>query len=158
MNKALAARCGSRVMNGVSWFYPLDDHLWDGVRRAWHAMAEIQFAGGAREVMPGHLDGEFDTSLARVMAQIDRLPLAPYKVALFSAHLMGGCGMGVNPRESVIAASGRHHQLDNLTVVDGSVFPTSVGANPQLSIFAHSARIATGLVRELKPGALAEMP
>ncbi|MCZ6686128.1 MAG: GMC family oxidoreductase, partial [Gammaproteobacteria bacterium] len=138
--------------------YPLNDHLWDGVRRAWHAMAEIQFAAGAHEVMPGHLDGEFETSLDAVRQQIDRLPLAPYKVALFSAHLMGGCNMGANPRASVIAGSGRHHQLDNLTVVDGSIFPTSVGANPQLSIFAHSARITTGLVRELKPGALAGMP
>ena len=44
--------------------YPLNDHLWDGVRRAWHAMAEIQFAAGACAVMPGHLGGEFDTSLA----------------------------------------------------------------------------------------------
>ncbi len=138
--------------------YPLNDHLWDGVRRAWHAMAEIQFAAGARAVMPGHLGGEFDTSLDGVKAQIDRLPLARYQAALFSAHLMGGCGMGANPRASVIAASGRHHQLENLTVVDGSVFPTSVGANPQLSIFAQAARITTGLVRELNPGALTEMP
>lgn len=138
--------------------YPLNDHLWDGVRRAWHAMAEIQFAAGAHEVMPGHLDGEFDTSLDGVRQQIDRLPLEPYKTALFSAHLMGGCGMGANPRASVIAASGRHHQLDNLTVVDGSVFPTSVGANPQLSIFGQAARITTGLVRELIPGALPDMP
>ena len=138
--------------------YPLNDHLWDGVRRAWHAMAEIQFAAGAREVMPGHLEGEFDTTLDDVKKQIDRLPLEPYKTALFSAHLMGGCGMGANPHTSVIAASGRHHQLDNLSVVDGSVFPTSIGANPQLSIFAQAARITTGLVRDLNPGALPDMP
>ncbi len=138
--------------------YPLNDHLWDGVRRAWHAMAEIQFAAGAREVMPGHLEGEFDTTLDAVKKQIDRLPLEPYKTALFSAHLMGGCGMGANPHTSVIAASGRHHQLDNLSVVDGSVFPTSIGANPQLSIFAQAARITTGLVRDLNPGALPDMP
>ncbi|MCZ6560945.1 MAG: GMC family oxidoreductase [Gammaproteobacteria bacterium] len=138
--------------------YPLNEHLWDGVRRAWHAMAEIQFAAGAQAVMPGHLDAGFATSLAGVSAQIDRLPLEPYKAALFSAHLMGGCGMGANPRESVIAASGRHHQLENLTVVDGSVFPTSVGANPQLSIFAQAARMTTGLAREMQPGALADLP
>ncbi len=30
----------------------------------------------------------------------------------------------------------------NLYVCDGSLFPTSIGANPQLSIYAFAARIA----------------
>jgi len=35
-------------------------------------------------------------------------------------------------------------------VVDGSLFPTSIGANPQLSIYAMSARLATALVAEMR--------
>ena len=36
----------------------------------------------------------------------------------------------------VVDERGRHHHLANLSVHDGSVFPTSIGANPQLSIYA----------------------
>ncbi|HYR00367.1 MAG TPA: GMC oxidoreductase, partial [Casimicrobiaceae bacterium] len=45
--------------------------------------------------------------------------------------------------------SGRYHHLANLHVLDASLFPTSVGANPQLTIFAVVARLATGLARGL---------
>ena len=48
--------------------------------------------------------------------------------------------MGNDPRSSVVNEAGRHHHLANLSVHDGSVFPTSIGANPQLSIYALAAR------------------
>ena len=62
---------------------------------------------------------------------------------------MGGCGMGADPKTSVVDGSGSHHHVENLSVFDGSVFPTSLGANPQLSIYAVVARNATRLVRSL---------
>jgi choline dehydrogenase-like flavoprotein len=34
-------------------------------------------------------------------------------------------------------------------VHDGSLFPTSIGANPQLSIYGVTARLATGLAQQL---------
>jgi choline dehydrogenase-like flavoprotein len=51
----------------------------------------------------------------------------------------------------VVDVSGRHHQLANLYVFDGSLFPTSIGANPQLSIYGFAARLATGLATVLAP-------
>jgi choline dehydrogenase-like flavoprotein len=38
-------------------------------------------------------------------------------------------------------------------VLDGSLFPTSIGANPQLSIYGLVARLASGLAAELVPSA-----
>jgi choline dehydrogenase-like flavoprotein len=35
--------------------------------------------------------------------------------------------------------------------MDGSVFPTSIGANPQLSIYGLVTRNATKLAEQLKP-------
>jgi len=61
--------------------------------------------------------------------------------------------MGADPRRAVVDLDGRHHLLRNLYVMDGSLFPTSVGANPQLSIYAIAARLATGLAVQLKPPA-----
>jgi choline dehydrogenase-like flavoprotein len=63
--------------------------------------------------------------------------------------VMGGCRMGAQARSSVVDEAGRHHQLGNLSVHDGSVFPTSLGANPQVSIYALAARFATALATAL---------
>ena len=43
------------------------------------------------------------------------------------AHIMGTMRMGNDPKTSVTDASGRLHELDNVLVTDGSVFPTSSG-------------------------------
>jgi choline dehydrogenase len=58
--------------------------------------------------------------------------------------------MSQNPKRGVVDSRGRHHQVANLSVMDGSVFPTSIGANPQMSVFALTAQNATALARELK--------
>ena len=49
----------------------------------------------------------------------------------------------------VVRPDGRHWQLENLSVHDGSLFPTSIGANPQLSVYGLTAMLATLLARQL---------
>ncbi len=125
--------------------YPITEFVWDGVRRSLLVMAEIQFAAGASIVMPVHQDGKPHRTWREARAAIENLPMQTLRTRIASAHVMGGCTMGANPRTSVIAGDGRHHQIDNLWVFDGSAFPTSIGANPQLSIYGMVARNATGL-------------
>lgn len=129
--------------------YPVSDYLWDGLRRAYHTMAEVQFAAGAKRVRPVHMDAGWYTSLAEARAAIDRLPMELHRVRLFTAHQMGGCGMGARPEESVVNGFGEHHQVRNLSVHDASIFPTSIGANPQLSVYTLAARNSTRLAAKL---------
>jgi choline dehydrogenase-like flavoprotein len=63
---------------------------------------------------------------------------------------MGGAPLGPDPRRAVADLTGRHHQLANLHVFDGSLFPTSIGTNPQLSIYAIVARLAAGLAHRIR--------
>jgi choline dehydrogenase-like flavoprotein len=53
--------------------------------------------------------------------------------------------MGADPTTSVVDANGKMHQLDNVYVADGSVFATSSGSNPTLTIMAVALWIARGL-------------
>lgn len=129
--------------------YPITDYVWDGVRRAFMSMAQIQFAAGAMRVLPVHGRGEaFEqwTDARRAIAAFD---LAPVRTPVFSAHVMGGCAMGPNADRAVVDPDGRHHHLENLHVIDGSIFPTSIGANPQLSIYAIAVRLAESVARRL---------
>jgi choline dehydrogenase-like flavoprotein len=143
---------GQVVLRSDGWpvlDYPMTDYLWNGVRRAYLAMAELQFAAGARSVMPLHERATAATSWREARAAIEALPLATLAARVVSAHVMGGCPMGPDPSSALVQESGRHHHVANLSVHDGSVFPTSLGANPQLSIYALAARMATGLAASL---------
>jgi hypothetical protein len=138
------ARDGSPVLA-----YPITDYLWDGMRRAFLTMAEIQFAAGAKRVLPLHESSWPYTSWNQARTQIAALPMETLLTRVVSAHVMGGCAMGADARSAVVDSHGRHHVLENLHVFDGSIFPTSLGTNPQLSIYAMVARMAGGLARSL---------
>jgi choline dehydrogenase-like flavoprotein len=123
--------------------YPLDDYLWEGVRRAFASMADIQFAAGARAVMPVHAGGTMYRDAVSARAAIAGFELGPLVTPVVSAHVMGGCPIGPDVRRAAVDTGGRYHHLANLYVVDGSLFPTSIGANPQLSIYAVAAKLAS---------------
>jgi choline dehydrogenase-like flavoprotein len=129
--------------------YPLNDFIMDGARRSFLSMAEIQFAAGARRVTPVHeLAGSY-SSWAQAREAINVLPMKPLLTRVVSAHVMGGCAMAGDERYGVVKADGTHWQVGNLSVHDGSLFPTSIGANPQLSIYGLVAKLATQLAKRL---------
>lgn len=137
-------RDGSPVLD-----YRLNDTYWVAARRALLAMAEIQFAAGASWVTPVHEGSPGYTSWAEARKSLAELPLAPLRCRVVSAHVMGGCAMAASPEGGVVSDEGRHFQITNLSIHDGSIFPTSIGANPQLSIYGLVARNASILAAAL---------
>ena len=135
--------------------YPITAFVWDGVRRAHLAMAEIQFAAGAKTVQPVHENAGLYSSWDAAKKAIAALDYREHITRVVSAHVMGGCTMSDDTRRGVVGANGRYHGIANLSVHDGSLFPTSIGANPQLSIYGITARMAAALAQELtgKPAA-----
>src|SRR5262249_44264443 len=61
-----------------------------------------------------------------------------------SRHVMGTLRMGADAATSVTRPDGRFHDVSNLYCCDGSVFPTSAGWNPSLTIVAVSLKTAHG--------------
>jgi choline dehydrogenase-like flavoprotein len=129
--------------------YPLSNFVMEGARRALLSMAEIQFAAGARSVSPGHELARPYKSWAQAREAIAALPMKPLLTRVVSAHVMGGCGMAADAARGVVRPDGVHWQLANLSVHDGSIFPTSIGANPQLSIYGIVNRLASALASRL---------
>ena len=75
-------------------------------------------------------------SLANLTATINDLSWTPNNYGLFSAHQMGTCRMGANPKTHVVSATGETHEVKNLYVADTSLFPRCSGVNPMLSVQA----------------------
>jgi len=64
-------------------------------------------------------------------------------------HVFGTCRMGDDPSRSVVDADGRAHRLPNLFIADSSVFVTSAGVNPSLTVQAIAARSADQIAAQL---------
>lgn len=76
-----------------------------------------------------------------------------------SRHVMGTCRMGPDPRTSVVDAFGRFHDVENLVCADASVFVTSAGFNPMLTIVALAVRAAGALTgRHAAAASVGEAP
>jgi choline dehydrogenase-like flavoprotein len=129
--------------------YPLTPFVLDGARRALLSMAELQFAAGAQQVSVGHELAPRYTSWAEARDSIAKLPMQPLLTKVVSAHAMGGCGLAADASRGVVRPDGVHWQLENLSVHDGSLFPTSIGANPQLSVYGLVNKLATQLALRL---------
>jgi choline dehydrogenase-like flavoprotein len=116
-------------------------------RKGLKALARIYLAAGAREVLVPHSEGFVIRSEAD-LGHIDRMAIESNRMAVFSAHQMGTAAMGSDAEHSATDSWGRLHGMDNLFVCDGSLFPTSLGVNPQITIAALGDRTARHLVAE----------
>jgi choline dehydrogenase-like flavoprotein len=65
------------------------------------------------------------------------------------AHQAGTCRFGTDPATSVLNVDCRAHELDNLYVVDTSVFPSIGAVNPALTAMANSLRVGDHLLERL---------
>lgn len=100
-----------------------------GMRQA----ARVFFAAGAKKVIVGIRGVGWIES----EADIDRLvtdSIPAYNIGLYASHPMGTCRMG-GPG-AVVDAGGKVYGWENLYVADASVFPTSLGVNPQVTVMA----------------------
>jgi choline dehydrogenase-like flavoprotein len=117
-------------------------HILHGLRQG----ARIHLAAGAERVIslqnkPTDLKRSADEAIQRqrlrtLDRQMERHGLDANRILMFSAHQMGTCRMGANPRTSVTDEHHQVHGVKGLFICDGSVFPTASGVNPMLSIMA----------------------
>jgi choline dehydrogenase-like flavoprotein len=65
------------------------------------------------------------------------------------AHQAGTCRFGTDPETSALNVECRAHELDNLYVVDTSVFPSIGAVNPALTAMANSLRVGDHLLERM---------
>lgn len=113
-------------------------------------LARIFLKGGAKRVFPILHKTEF--SCLEDVDRFERRHLLATDVDAMAFHPLGTCRMAVSAKEGV--CDQQHHVFGTpqLYICDGSVIPTSIAVNPQLTIMAFATRLASLILRSpLRP-------
>jgi choline dehydrogenase-like flavoprotein len=118
-------------------------------KRAIEILCEIYWAAGAKRVYPPIAGlpelGPEDMGVLRDHdVEADQLSLIAF-------HPLGTCRMGADPAASPVDPQGKLRGCEGLYVADGSIVPSSLGVNPQITIMALATRIAYGIADKPPP-------
>jgi choline dehydrogenase-like flavoprotein len=125
-----------------------EDHL--TLLKGFEQISRIYFAAGARSVHLG-IPGIGPLGKMSDVEKITRRTDLPFdELAQYASHPMGTARMHADKKLGVVKPDGETHEVKNLVVADASVFPTSLGVNPQISVMTTSVTITR---QQLKAGA-----
>jgi choline dehydrogenase-like flavoprotein len=103
--------------------------------------AEILFASGAQRVVAPYAQ-PLTLRPGESLQVFEQRGARQGDILMASTHPQSTCKMGEDPRRSVVNSYCRSHDVKNLFVCDMGVFPTSLGAPPQISTAALADRAA----------------
>ncbi|MDB4920083.1 GMC family oxidoreductase N-terminal domain-containing protein [Mucilaginibacter sp.] len=108
------------------------DSLMDGLEKA----AEIYLTGGAERVMPNTFNYYEYKTVKELKENLRKNVKASPDISTGTGHPQGGNVMSNDPKTGVVNENFKVFGYDNLFVCDASVFPTSLGVNPQVTVMA----------------------
>ncbi len=97
-------------------------------------------------VLAGASTAELEAYLARVQERGAK----KLQVTILSAHQLGSCRMGVDPRSSAVDSCGETWEVEGLFVGDGSLMPTAPGVNPMVTIQSIAYCVANSVAESLE--------
>lgn len=110
-------------------------------------LCELFAAVGASEVLCG-IHGLPEVMPAAEAASMIRMAdMSVQDQPTASNHVMGTMPMGGDPNKAACDGWGRVYDVDNLYVCDTSLYPSSPGVNPQLTVMALAHRLGQELPR-----------
>lgn len=129
--------------------YNLNQIDFEKALRAVGLLAEVFFEAGAKKCYLPFF-GMHEIHSIDDIPKIFEMNFKPIDIEMLTVHIMGTAQMGTNPHQSVVNQHGEFHNLKGLFVADASVFPTSIGVNPQITIMALATRTAEYIAANYK--------
>jgi choline dehydrogenase-like flavoprotein len=129
--------------------YDLNDVDTLAFKRGIEILSEIYRAAGATRIYPP-IAGLPEIGPGEI-ERLRRYELSAAELALIAFHPLGTCRMGADPESAPVDPSGRLRGYEGLYLADGSIVPSSLGVNPQITIMALATRIAFMLAGQRPP-------
>ena len=107
--------------------------------------ARLLFAAGATEIVMPYTQ-HFPIKTENDLEIIRQRGIVPNDILLASSHPQGTLQMGEDQHKAVVKLSGESHAVKGLFVADASLFPTSIGVPPTLTIAALGRHIADQII------------
>ncbi len=131
-------------LNGRAFTWALGGRDKERIRYAFETLAWMGLLAGAKQmILPTRPGLAVELTKANVEIFIDglaRFPMSLETLVLATAHPQGGNRMSA--AGGVVDTAFRVRGTRNVFVADASIFPTSIGVNPQLTIMALSSLAA----------------
>ena len=96
-------------------------------------------------VYENQLIKEFRNKISEVLKPLKFIMIKQAEDNKRLAHVCGTCRMGTDPKDAVVNENCQSFIHKNLYIADASIFPTSGGTNPALTIIANALRIADNI-------------
>ncbi len=129
--------------------YRLHDHDREQLAFGLTEAARILLAAGARRVAVPYEPDPLWIDGPEQLEAIAARGVTEHRLGLVAVHPMGTLRMGADRRRAVVDSWGAHHAVEGVYVADGSLFPTSIGGPPQVSIYTFARRVAGRMVETL---------
>ncbi|PIA26754.1 hypothetical protein AQUCO_08900009v1 [Aquilegia coerulea] len=137
--------------------YHLDATDEKNLMRGMEKLLRILAAAGAEEIGTNHVTGErlnvkhaSSKEFENFVSKASSRGLEDLSTPITSAHQMGSCRMGIDPKQSVVNQRGETWEVEGLFLADTSVFPTALGVNPMVTVQAISYCTAQFILEFLK--------
>lgn len=138
-----AGRVVPRGRDGFAIEYALTPHDRAEAALGVARCAQLLVAAGAtRVLLPGK---RLEAYAPDEIGRLDARPFDESTFPMTAVHPMGTTPMSDDPGLGPVDSRGAHHQIAGLWVADGSLFPTSIGGPPQLSIYALGAHVGDAI-------------
>jgi choline dehydrogenase-like flavoprotein len=118
-------------------------------KRGIHALACWYLDAGAEQVLIPGLNRIVRIHNRTELERFLRSPLKPTDFLISAYHPLGTARIAASPRDGVCDSRHRVFGYPGLSVMDGASVPSSLGANPQVTIMAMASRAANMMAREL---------
>lgn len=118
------------------------------VAKGVEVLAKMWFALGAKRIINSHRNMPIVDNEEDLPKLVKKIVDDPKNLLLGSAHPQSGNRIGNSPADSVLDSNCKVHGFQNLIVCDASVFPTSVGVNPQISVMTVASIVASRIIKD----------
>lgn len=145
------------ILDGRAFEWPLDPKDIEPLKEAFRIIIEIGQLSGAQSVIiplqPGlRINLENKEEVQKFLELWANYDLSKLDVNLNTSHPQGGNLMAGNQSkhqsERVIDENFKLENHENVFVVDASIFPTSLGVNPQWTVMGMSSLASKGILKE----------